>query len=207
MTAAEGEEARLVAAHEALMHARGLQHDFPPPPALPQPPAWLRPLFELLTAAAPVLQVLFWIGLAATAALILWLMVRDLPIARRLRRRKTGTPAADPADWRPGAAAAQALLAQADELAAAGRYDEAIHLLLFRSIAEIGASRPTAVRAALTSRDIVEAAPLSETGRTAFRRIAEAVERSFFAGRPADRDTFDACRADYRAFALAEGPR
>ena len=206
VTAAGTGESRLVAAHEALMHVRGLQHDFPPPPPPPQAPGWLRPLLELLTALAPVLKVLFWVGAAGVAALILWLIVRDLPIARRLRR-KAARGAAQPADWRPDAAAAQALLSQADQLAAAGRYDEAIHLLLFRSIQDIGASRPAAVRAALTSRDIVEAAPLSEAGRTAFRRIAEAVERSFFGGRSADRDAFDACRAHYQAFALAEQPR
>jgi len=202
-TAAEAAEARLLTAHDALMHARGLQHDFPPPPLPPTLPVWLQQLIEFLARFAPVLKVLFWAGLAATAALVLWLIVRDLPLARRFLG-KPAASAGQPEAWRPSGAAAHALLAEADQLAAAGRYDEAIHLLLFRSIQDIGATRPAAVRAALTSRDIVDAAPLSESGRAAFRRIAAAVERSFFAGRAADRETFDACRAHYQAFALAE---
>lgn len=187
------------------MQARGLQHDFPPAAPLTPPPSWLLQLAELLAAAAPVLKVVFWIGVAASALAIFWLIVRDLPLAGRFRR-KPPIPAS-PTEWRPDARSAHALLDQADQLAAAGRYGEAIHLLLFRSIEAIGAARPAAVRAALTSRDIVEAAPLSETGRAAFRRIAESVERSFFAGRPADRADFEACRGSYETFALAEGAR
>jgi hypothetical protein len=37
--------------------------------------------------------------------------------------------------------------------------------------------------------------------------LAEAVERTFFGGRPADADEFGRARADYQAFAFAEGWR
>jgi hypothetical protein len=197
--------AKLAAAHQAFLRAKDLQHDFAPIAAPKPPPAWLLQLLRALGEAAPVLKIVFWVGVALGAAAILWVIVRDLPLAGRLRRRK---PAVEPvADWRPDAGAAHALLEDADRLAGAGRFDDAIHLLLFRSIEDIGAKRPDAVRAALTSRDIVEAAPLSDTGRAAFRLIAEAVERSFFGGRPAGRDEFDRCRGQYEAFALAEGRR
>jgi len=184
------------------MQARDLQHDFAAAPAPPPTPAWLGPLLRALQAAAPLLKIVFWAGVALGAAFILWLIVRDLPFARRLRRRKPADPAQ--ADWRPDAGAAHALLAEADRLAQAGRFGDAIHLLLFRSIEDIGAKRPEAVRAALTSRDILDDAPLSDAGRAAFRLIADAVERSFFGGRPVERDDFDRCRRQYEAFALAE---
>jgi hypothetical protein len=193
---------KLAAAHRAFMQARGLQHDFAAMPAPPPPPPWVKELVQALMAAAPVLKIVFWAGVALGAAALIWVIVRDLPFARGLRRRKA--PVA-PMDWRPDAGAAQALLDDADHLAQAGRFGDAIHLILFRSIEEIGKKRPDAVRAALTSRDIVEAAPLSEAGRTAFRLIAEAVERSFFGGRPVEADDFDRCRRQYEAFALAEG--
>jgi hypothetical protein len=194
-------ETKLRAAHEALLQTRGLQFEFATAPKPPAPPGWLEPLLRGLAAAAPVLKVVFWIGLAVAAALILWMIVRDLPIAGRWRRRGK---ASAPSDWRPDAAEARALLAEADRLAAARAYGEAIHLILFRSIEDIAARRPGAVRPALTSRDIVATAPLSEVGRRAFSLIAETVELSFFGGRPAAREDFDRCRREYEAFALAE---
>ncbi len=204
-TSAAAGEAKLIAAHQALMQADGLQHAFSAMPAPKPPPPWLEPLFRALQAATPVLKVVFWAGVIAGALLLLWVIVRDLPFAAAFRRRRK--PAAPAADWRPDAAAARALLEDADRLAREGRFEEAIHLLLFRSIEDIAVRRPGAIRAAFTSRDIVEAAPLSEAGRSAFRVITEAVERSFFAGRPAGSADFDRCRGHYEAFALAEGAR
>ncbi|CAN7631210.1 DUF4129 domain-containing protein [Phenylobacterium sp. LjRoot225] len=192
---------QLAAAHRAFMQARGLQHDFTAVPAPKPPPAWIAQLIEALTTAAPVLKIVFWAGVALGAAALLWVIVRDLPFARGRRRRK---PAVASIDWRPEAGAARPLLDDADRLAQSGLFGDAIHLLLFRSIEDIGAKRPEAVRAAFTSRDIVEAAPLSEDGRSAFRLITEAVERSFFGGRPAAADDFNRCRRQYEAFALAE---
>ena len=201
-TSATAGAAKLAAAHQAFLQAKGLQHDFAPIPAAEPPPAWLLQVVRALVAAAPVLKVVFWAGVALGAAAILWVIVRDLPFAARFRRKKPVD--AQAADWRPDAGAAHALVEDADRLARDGRVVDAFHLLLFRSIEDIGAKRPEAVRAALTSRDIVEAAPLSDAGRAAFRLIADAVERSFFAGRPAGRDEFDRCRNQYQAFALAE---
>lgn len=195
-------ELKLAAAHRAFMQARGLQHDFTAMPAPPAPPSWLAPLLRALMAAAPILKIVFWAGVALGVAALIWVIVRDIPFARAWRRRKA---AVAPTDWRPEAGAALALLEDADRLAKAGRFGDAIHLILFRSIEDIGKKRPEAVRAAFTSRDIVEAAPLSEAGRSAFRLIAEAVERSFFGGLPAEADDFDRCRRQYEAFALAEG--
>lgn len=197
---------KLAAAHRVLMQTPGLQHAFSSAPAPNPPPAWLvafvGALGRALVAAAPVLKIVFWAGVAAGAAAIVWMVVRDLPFAARFRRKR---PAEKPRmDWRPEAAVARALIEEADQLAAADRFDEAIHLILFRSIEDIAKRRPDAVRTAFTSRDIVAAAPLSDAGRAAFRRIAEAVEHSFFAGRPAGRADYDACRGEYRAFALAE---
>jgi hypothetical protein len=63
------------------------------------------------------------------------------------------------------------------------------------------------VRPALTSRDIARLEAMPGDARSAFERIAEAVERSFFGGRPAGPEDFGRARADYQAFAFSEGWR
>jgi len=201
VTSAATDQDRLVSAHQTMLGTSGLQHSFSPLPATPPPPPWLLSLLEALKDAAPVFSYIFWGAVIIGAVLILWVLVRDLPFAERLWRRR---PKAAATDWRPDATTARALLEEADRLAKAGRFDEAIHLLLFRSIEEIAAKRPSAVRAAFTSREIVETAPLSESGRLAFRHITEAVERSLFAGRSAGAEEFHRCRGQYETFALAE---
>lgn len=198
-------DAKLVAAHRAFLSEPGLQREFAQAPQPPKPPLWLAKLADVLSAAAPVIKIVFWGGVAVGVALLLWVIVRDLPFAAPLRRRRRGKAPAT--EWRPEAEAARALLGDADRLAEEGRFDEAIHLILFRSIDDIAVRRPGAAPRALTSREIVEAAPLSDRGRDAFRLIVDAVERSFFGGQATGRGDFDRCRGEYEAFALAEGGR
>jgi hypothetical protein len=97
-----------------------------------------------------------------------------------------------------------ALLSDADRLAGEGRYAEAIHLLLFRSIEDIDAKRPHAVKPALTSRDILELQALPSAARRALSRLVTTVEWSFFGGRPVDATDFSACRRAYEEFAFPE---
>ncbi len=198
--AQEASEARLAEAHAALLRSRDLQFDFEatPPPA--RPPLWLAQLLELL---GPVLQVVFWAGLAAVAALLLYLMVRSLIMGRTAGARRTEA-AATAETWRPDRAAAAALLSEIDALAAEGRYEAAVHLLLTRSIADIAAHRPEAARPALTSRDIAGHPALPARARPLFARIAATAERSVFGGRTVAQAEFAACRDDYERFALRE---
>lgn len=196
-------EAKLAAAHKSLLKTPGVQFDFQKT-AEPPPPDWLKPLIAFLEAIAPVLQIIFWGGLIVGAALVLFFIVREFAPDRWFRGRKTTIPVTD---WRPEPGQARALLEDADSLAAAGRFDEAIHLLLFRSIDDLAARRPGAVGPALTSRDISTLRAVPDDARTAFGRLAQAVERTFFGGRPADADAFGQARADYQAFAFAEGWR
>jgi hypothetical protein len=159
---------------------------------------------EVLKAIAPVLPYIFWGGVILGAALILYFIARELIPDRWFRRKKAEVAATD---WRPEPEKARALLEDADGLAAAGRFEEAIHLLLFRSIDDLRARRPGAVKPALTSRDIAGLETLPAAPRDAFARLARAVELTFFGGRPAGADEFGAARRDYEAFAFAEGWR
>jgi hypothetical protein len=193
-------ERKLAAAHQALLHTRGLQLDFKAAPPPPTAPAWLEKLFEALAQLAPILKFLFWGGLALGAALIVWFVAREV-LASRFGK---GRPPEAPADWRPEPEKARALLEEADRLAAAGRFGEAIHILLFRSIDDLAGRRPGLVHPALTSRDIARLEQMPGPARSAFARIAERVERSFFGGRPAGSEDFAGARGDYETFAFSE---
>jgi hypothetical protein len=192
-------ERKLAAAHEALLATRGMQFDFASAPQ-PKPPAWLEPLAKILAAIGPTLGYVFWGGLILGGVLILWFLLREFVPDRWFRKRTEVAVT----DWRPEAGQARALLEEADRLAGEGRFEEAIHLLLFRSIDDLAARRPGAVKPALTSRDIAGLEVLPAGARAAFARLAQAVERTFFGGRAAGAETFRDARADYEAFAFAK---
>ncbi len=204
LAGAAGAADRVAAAHQALLRESGLQFEFeaePPPPELPD---WLRAFFEFLGGFQPVFEVLFWAAIALLVGLILYFIAREL--VRYYRRDAFGAKVADDVvpDWRPPAARARALLSDADRLAAEGRYAEAIHLLLFRSIEEIDAKRPHAVKPALTSRDILDLQALPSVARQSLSRLVTAVEWSFFGGRSVGPADFSACRRAYEEFAFPE---
>ena len=196
-TAPNGGEA-FAAAHREMLGDSAIQFDFPAPQPPPAPPT------EFLSLG-PILNVVFWLAVAGIVAFLLYMIVPRLMEAKWPRRRKDegGTDET----WRPAAAEARELLSEADALAAAGRFSEAAHLLLFRSIEDIDEKRPELVRPALTSRDIAALDAIPRGPRAAFSRIAMLVERSLFAQRPLAAGDWSDCRAAYQEFAFAEGWR
>jgi len=173
------------------------------PPA--PPPAWLEWLIRNLSGMGPFLSFLFWCLVAAIVLFLLYLIFRWAE-GRGFTFRRKGKAAAQqaPEDFTIAEAPARALLSEADALAAAGRYSEAAHLLLFRSIEEIDRRRPSFVRPALTSRDIAAAPGLPPEPKSAFSRIVMMVERSLFGGAQLQAADWQACRADYEQFAFAK---
>jgi hypothetical protein len=184
-----------------MLQEPGLQFDFPPAPPPPQTPEWWNAFVKFLERLQPVFEFLFWVGLGILALLVLFFIAREI-IRLRNRDRKSAEGADNLPDWRPPIARARALLADADGLAAQGRFAEAVHLLLFRSIDDIDERRPRTIQPALTSRNIAELAALPAPARAAFGRIAASVERSFFGGREIDANEFAECRRAYEAFAI-----
>jgi hypothetical protein len=201
--ASSGAADQFARAHARLLQDHQLQFAFAGAPAPPKPPDWLKPLAELLQALAPLVQWVFWGGLAIAVAAILFYIGRELVRVRWPARVK---PAVLPAQesWRPAPERARALLEDADRLAAEGRYGDAARLLLHRSIEDLDSRRPRAVRPALTARDIAALAALPAPARGPFATIAAAVERAFFAGRELDAAGFDECRRAYEAYAFPE---
>jgi hypothetical protein len=185
-----------VAADGALQFA--LKGNEPPPP----PPGWLRPLLEVLEFLSPAFVIIFWAGLAAIVLAILWFIARE--VIRIRLPAKTDKLILEDDGWRPAPAAALALLSDADALAAQGRFDEAVHLLLLRSINDIDGRLPNTVRPAFTARDIEGMSRLPAAARPAFTRIARVVESSLFGGRSVDRTAWTDCRQAYEAFAFPQ---
>ena len=174
------------------------------PPVPREPPDWLADLLRWLGTLGPVWQTLFWIVVGGLAAIILY------SIGRALYRRfsnpavKEEEDEADAEFWRPEAGTAHGLLGEADALAKEGRFAEAAHLLLFRSIADIEQRLPDFMRPALTSRDISDASALPAPARTAFSSIARIVERGIFAVRPVDEQGWTEARSAYEQFAFGK---
>lgn len=189
-------------AHRQLLADPAIQFDLP----AFEPPQ--QPRLDWIGAMMPVLQVVFWMAVAALVLFILYLIVSRVTGRKwGWRRKAEGDEAAAEASWRPEAAEARELLGEADALAAAGHYSEAAHLILFRSIEDIDGKRPDLVRPALTSRDICALEQIPGRPRSAFARIAMMVERSLFGGRPLVSADWSDCRAAYEEFAFAEGWR
>lgn len=221
MTTAGAQIAGSTAAQDAARDWQSLRADgdiqfapMPPikPPKQPEVPEWLKnlaewlaqalnkvfgPIGEFLGLSWPVMKV---IGIAAGVLIvlaILWFwVIRPLLDARRPRS------AEEEPEWSPDRDAAVALLEDADRLAAEGRYGEAAHLLLQRSVHHIAEARPDWLQPASTAREIAVLPMLSERARQAFAAIATRVERSLFALRDLDAADWQAARAAYADFAL-----
>lgn len=187
----------------------------PLPDARPEPPTdipeWLKALGRLLEAIFtpigrifgmtwPVFQWVLIAGAVLLALFILWRLLLE-PGLEAWRSRR---PKAEAVHWVPTQAEAVALLEDADRLAAEGRYGEAAHLLLQRSVRQISDARPDWLNAASTAREIAVLPMLPESGRNAFGVIAQRVERAYFALRDLDSQDWTAARSAYARFAQIE---
>ena len=105
-------------------------------------------------------------------------------------------------EWQPEAAPVHAWLNEADTLARDGRFAEAVHCLLLRSVADAAKRRPQLVSPALTSRELACSSILPDRARALFAEIAQSVERSLFGGQPVDGLEWTRARAAYAEFAL-----
>jgi hypothetical protein len=196
----------LAAAHQAVLADPNLQFAFPRQTMeTPDPPAWLEPLINFIQYIAPFLNLIFWGGLIAVAALVIYIIVSD--IVRRMPGRASteAAPETPVPTYKPAPTRAQALLEEADRLAAEGRYSEAARVLLHRSIEDIERQFATTIGPSLTSREIAHIKPLSEHGRSVFSGIARAVEISLFGEQPLAAPQYAACREAYASFALKGG--
>ena len=222
--AGQGQSAaeRFAAAHRALRANTDIQFDLKRSAPPVQAPAWLRAFGEWLRSVfrpigkfldfigsfvpdAPYARILLWsvlIGGLVALAWMIWTRIQEgqwrMP---RLRRPQGAQATAEEEEWRPEPAPVRAWLEEADALAGEGRFAEAAHHLLLRSVEDIGRRRPGLVQPALTSRELARAPALPERARQLFAGIAAVVERSLFGGRAVDAQDWAECRSAYADFA------
>ncbi len=199
----------IAAAHARLFADPSFQFVWSGAPRPTPPPTWLIALLKqigrLLQAIAPEVRIGFWVVLGAGAVLLAISLVRHFvaptPRQARLTPLNLSGLGASPSD---AAAKAAVRLAEADRLAAEGRYAEAAHLLLLRSVADVESGRPGRIRPSFTSRDIAALPDLGAEPRAAFSLIAGVVERALFGGRLLDAEAWRTCRTAYGALTRPE---
>jgi hypothetical protein len=193
----------VVRAHDAILTHHDLQFDFPRyhPPVTPQ---WLVELLKSLARIWPHSRYVGYFGWAVViVAALIFLALIGREIHRRgwLRWNRVRKSEA-PIEWRPPPQAARDLLREADRLAAQGKFAEAVHLLLLRSIEHISEQIPNLVRPAMTSREIGALRQLPGAARAAFVAMTRVVERALFAGFEIAAADFAQCREAYERFAF-----
>lgn len=208
MTKASASPQAVQQAWRAIRQSGDLQFAPVPNWAPPPTPDWLkalgrflRGLFEPLGRALglswPVLEKILLGLLVLGVGLLLWRL--SVALWALWMGRRPPAPAAPP--WQPDAATARALLEEADLLAAQGRFDEATHLLLLRSLDHITQARPHALTPASTAREIGALSFLSAPARATFGHLAALVEQARYALRPLGAQDWQSARAAYADFA------
>jgi len=139
-----------------------------------------------------------WVALAAAVAFIVVSLGATLLDRRALpvRAPRAGGAAGDEA-----AATSRRVLISADELAAAGRYTEAIHQLLADALATLRRRIDDDLSDALTSREILRTVALQPLQRGALHDMIARVEETWFAQRTAASDDYAAVRTSFETFA------
>ena len=146
---------------------------------------------------APLLQIAFWLGVIGLASGAVYLILRAIYETRFVKTPKKKESEPEIPLYQPAEAQARILLEEVDKLAAEGRYGEAVHTLLFRSIQDIDRNRPNVVRRSLTSREIGKLSVLTREARTAFSTIAGVSELAHFGGVAVNKSGFETARSAY----------
>jgi len=171
------------------------------------PPRWLQAIFQFLSTLGPILQVVFFIAVGLVVAGVLYFLFGEAIRVRfgRDGKGKVDNPDDVLPDLRPDTKEALSLLEEADALAKAGKFAEAVHLLLFRSINDIQQRLEGGVPRSLTSRESGSLRHLPERSKRGLGPIIQIVEHSFFGGREVDAEGWKTARESYEHFAFGEG--
>ena len=208
LTTAAAETSDALRDWEELRKSGDIQFAPVPQVAPPERPGWLQalgqwlqdlfaPLGELFGNSWPIIQnILIALGVVL-ALVVLWALLS--PLVEKWMNRRAGQQVTD---WAPGREAAAALLEDADRLADEGRFAEAVHLLLQRSVHHIRQARPDWLLPASTAREIAAFPMLPIRAKSAFAAISGRVEKSMFALRGLDENDWQVARAAYAEFAL-----
>ena len=145
----------------------------------------------------PLGQLLLYVGLGLMAGFVLvWLVA----YSRGRGEEKAGASSSSAAPDEGGSIVPHSLQ-EAEALARAGRFGEAVHLLLLLAVSHLSARRKGFTPRDLTGRELLRALPGNEEERGAFRRLVAAAELYLFGGRPVSEASYRACLESYKGLA------
>jgi hypothetical protein len=173
---------------------------------MPEPEA--RPERALFTIPPWLAEIIFWVLIAAVLAMVAYFLfqlaydlLRDRSPFQRNRDRSGAAPervetpmAAAPREVDPRS------LAEADRLAAEGRFSEAIHLLLLVALQRLHRELGARVAPALTGREVLHLPSLPGATVAPLTRMVRLSEINHFGGRTAREPDYRSARDDYLAF-------
>jgi len=141
----------------------------------------------------------YWVLVAAGILVALYYLAGAIPGWRR-----RGAPWTEqPSGAGLGAHSAGEVALEADALAREGRYDEAVHLLLLKGLADVRRRLEEHFSDSLTSREIAGRVRLSDEGRTALQQLVRRVEWSYFGQHPVGAADYEASRRHFDDLAAA----
>jgi hypothetical protein len=142
-----------------------------------------------------------WVAVIIGVLVLLYAFRDLIPVLRAGRggawtEDETAALATDPR-------APEMVLEAADDLAAQGRFVEAMHVLLLQALAAIRRRLDEEFADSMTSREILRSRQVSDALRRPLREVIGRVEVTYFGGHPAVRDDYLACRASFGALVTA----
>lgn len=157
----------------------------------PEPP--------VVTDAGAAMDIGLWIIVFIAVVLIVLFLIEDLT-GRRFLRNRPAEPETRVTDAEPDEEVvllSVGPLEDADRLAAQGRFDDAVHVLLLGALESIRLSIGRVFEPSLTSRELVAKDFMPAPYRRLVATLVSAVETSRFAGHPAGESEFRRCRGIY----------
>lgn len=151
-----------------------------------------------------LVRLLFYLLIAVGVILLIYALKEVLPaFGTGEGGWSDETAPSDADDAATGGAAAAAVAA--DDLARQGRFAEAMHVLLLQSLGDMRRRLDEHFADSLTSREILRASRVSETGRASLRDIIARVERTYFGEYPAGAADYQGCRDSFTQLTQALG--
>lgn len=154
-----------------------------------------------LAGGSVVGQGLLWIVMAVCLALLLVWLVSSLGGWQKNERAPDEKAADEPTPF--DAAVVERPLGDAEALARAGRYGEAIHALLLRTLEELTRRLDRPLPRSFTSREILGRVALPPEARDALAHLVTAVEVTHFGGAEPGPDDYAMCVDRFQRFAVA----
>jgi hypothetical protein len=140
-----------------------------------------------------------WVVVIVGVAMLLYAFRDMIPMLRT--RRDADWTGDETGAAETGQPASGMALGAADQLAAQGRYVEAMHVLLLQALAEIRLRLNEQFADSLTSREILRSKHLPDEFRHPLRDVVSLVEWSYFGEHPAEQNDYLACRSSFAALA------